>query len=934
MDSAAVGNWLWRQGSGDVATGGQAQPTAWWINFGSYTATTAADKMLGFTGFGTLGGGNLDVNVVGDAGVLDTLGYGFNNTTVNPHSQGLALAVGSTGRIASDGSQQLTGGGDLRVRIGGALNPASVAATADHRDGVLVNLRGDVQLRSTSVGSVDMLYGSISPTQSPGETRAFDPLVATRGVARGGMTLVPGDATFNLQTLGDLVVQNVEDPGRVQLSHVSPFTQDAKVGSGSSWFTLWTKDTAIDLFSLGGNLTPFTRSEATADLAVVYPSILNATAAGGSLYYGKAAQTQTNGDSAYSYPLLLAPGENGQLQFLAQDSIYAGGMPVSQSGTANSAMATPWNPAYQGRVGNAVVASNLSVTGNAGNLSLFAFGSGTTAASSAGSAEPARFYAMDGDLVGVSSGRIITFQKTPGSVHEGETWYEGNGAVRMMAGRDIVSSGRTFGTDGFTVASPSDNLFIHKNTQDISIVSAGRDILYSNFQVAGPGLLEVSAGRNILLTGTGGEHSVTSLGAVLPGDNRPGASIVMQAGVGATGPDYQRFVESYLNPLNQAQTGESLQGGKVAKTYEDELATWLAERFGFAGDSEQARAYYAALPAEQQRVFARDVYFAELKAAGREYNQDGGVREGSYLRGRAAIAALFPTRDVAGNPITYQGDITLFNGSGVHTNAGGSIQMLTPGGGQTFGIEGAAPPSTAGVITQGAGDIQLYSMGSILLGQSRIMTTFGGSIMGWTAEGDINAGRGSKTTVVYTPPKRVYDNWGNVGLSPSVPSTGAGIATLNPIPEVPAGDIDLIAPLGTIDAGEAGIRVSGNVNIAALRVVNAANIQSQGKSSGVPVTASVNTGAMSSASAAGAAASQAAEDAARSQQAAAKQGRASIVTVEVLGFGTEPVQRGVEEGQKTSGYNPNSPVQVLGAGPLSEQARARLTDEERKQISL
>jgi hypothetical protein len=214
------------------------------------------------------------------------------------------------------------------------------------------------------------------------------------------------------------------------------------------------------------------------------------------------------------------------------------------------------------------------------------------------------------------------------------------------------------------------------------------------------------------------------------------------------------------------------------------------------------------------------------------------------------------------------------------------------------------------------------------------MTTFGGSIMGWTAAGDINAGRGSKTTVVYTPPKRVYDNWGNVSLSPSVPSTGAGIATLNPIPEIPAGDIDLIAPLGTIDAGEAGIRVSGNVNIAALRVVNAANIQTQGKSSGVPVAAAVNTGAMSSASAAGAAASQAAQEAARSQQAAAKQGRPSIVTVEVLSFGTEPVERGPEDAPKTSGYNPNSPVQVLGAGPLSDQARARLTDEERKQISL
>ena len=79
----------------------------------------------------------------------------------------------------------------------------------------------------------------------------------------------------------------------------------------------------------------------------------------------------------------------------------------------------------------------------------------------------------------------------------------------------------------------------------------------------------------------------------------------------------------------------------------------------------------------------------------------------------------------------------MFGGAGVHTDFGGSIQMLTPGGGQTFGIEGNAPPSTAGVITQGEGDIQLYAQNSILLGQSRIMTTFGGSILGWSAQGDI-----------------------------------------------------------------------------------------------------------------------------------------------------------------------------------------------------
>ena len=944
-DSAKVGNWLWRQGSADVATGGQAQPTAWWINFGTYASTTSVDQMFGFTGFGTLGGGDLDVSVRGNAGLLDSRTNSALDSALNPRTQGLVLAVGSTGRVANDGSLMLTGGGDLRLRVGGALNPVGVQAL-DLRNGVLVNLRGNAQVQGGAVGAINLTYGSIAPEHSPGETRAFDPLQATRGLPFGGITLVPGDATFSLAAAGDLVVQDVLDPGRVAVANTSAFSRGAEQGVGESWFTLWTDHTAIDLFSAGGNLTPNV-SGRSSDLAIVYPSILRATAAGGNFYYGKAASASQI-DGVYSGTLLLAPGANGELQFLAGDSIYAGGMFVTPSAADPGIMATPWRPAFVGQIANQLVAggNNLSassglVTGGVGVLtdprSLFTFGSPTASAAAYTPHSPARFYALNGDLVGVSSGRVITFEQGQLSRNAGQVWYEGNGAVWMMAGRDIVSSGSAFNNAKGTASEiQTGNLFIHNNPDDISIVSAGRDILYSNFQVAGPGLLEVTAGRNILMSGrpviNGGEVSVTSLGAVVAGDNRPGASIVMQAGVGPNGPDYLRFVEAYLNPVNLAQPGESIQGTKVAKTYENELVSWLAERFGFTGDSEQALVYYKALPAEQQRVFARDVYFAELKAAGREYNTDGSVRQGSYLRGRTAIAALFPDKDVAGNPITYQGDITMFGSSGVHTNFGGAIQMLTPGGSQTFGIEGEAPPSTAGVITQGAGDIQLYSMGSILLGQSRIMTTFGGSIMGWTAEGDINAGRGSKTTVVYTPPKRVYDNWGNVSLSPSVPSTGAGIATLNPIPEVPAGDIDLIAPLGTIDAGEAGIRVSGNVNIAALRVVNAANIQTQGKSSGVPVTAAVNTGAMSSASAAGAAASQAAEDAARNQQAAAKQGRPSIVTVEVLSFGTEPVPREAE--QKSSSYNPDSPVQVLGAGPLSDQARARLTDEERKQISL
>ncbi|WP_261276181.1 filamentous haemagglutinin family protein [Serratia entomophila] len=214
------------------------------------------------------------------------------------------------------------------------------------------------------------------------------------------------------------------------------------------------------------------------------------------------------------------------------------------------------------------------------------------------------------------------------------------------------------------------------------------------------------------------------------------------------------------------------------------------------------------------------------------------------------------------------------------------------------------------------------------------MTTFGGAIQAWSAEGDINAGRGSKTSLVYTPPKREYDGWGNVTLSPQVPSTGAGIATLNPIPEVPPGDIDLIAPLGTIDAGEAGIRFSGNLNIAALQVVNAANILGQGKATGIPMTAAVNVGALTAASQAAGSAVQAVEQASRQAQ----RNQPSLISVEVLGYGNERLEAGGSDGAASAAvpvsYNYGSQVQVLGAGPLSPQSRRQLTPEEQRKLSL
>ncbi|MDI2595413.1 filamentous hemagglutinin family protein [Pseudomonas sp. 681] len=971
VPSVAVGNWLWRQG-----TGNDDIPTAWWINFGSYAAQPLPDQnadsgpyLVGFTGFGTLGGGNISLRAGGDGGMLKALGGGVNN--LYPRSQGLIVAVGSTGRVGSDANLQLTGGGDMDIRIGGTLNPSlqaragqSATGTPQHDlQGALINLRGAAQLTSSAVGGINLQYGAFSIFQDPRETRAYDPFNSTMGSASGGLVLIPGDSGMRLNSRGDLVLGGASDPGRVRLQNSTPFTTADGVehpGGGLSGFTLWTDHTAIDLFSAGGNLTPSTqmaeidvgqspvsgRNTSPTDGRFVFPSILRAVAAQGSIYAGPSAAYGAVGGlfPAQGYSLLLAPSNAGQLELLAGDSIYAGGYAINQSGASALAIATPFAPAFNG-YGNALsstpILTNRGSEGVAADKNLryplFAFGADSYSGLG-GVQAPARFYALTGDLIGIRSGETLHFSDS------GRTWYEGAGPVWMLAGRDIVAAGTDLGKptavplemgNGRDSITSTGNLFIHDDPRAVSRISAGRDILYSSFDIAGPGTLEIDAGRNILMED---RASITSIGPVLAGDHRPGASLVLQAGAGTQGPDYGTFIARYLDPQHLASPGMTLgeQPGKVVKTYGEDLQAWLTLGYGFSGNEEQARAFFTTLSTAEQAVFARQVYFAELRAGGLEYNDASGPRQGSYLRGRNAIAALFPTHDVAGHALRYDGDITLYGGAGIKTLFGGDIQMLTPGGGQVFGIEGAAPPSTAGIITQGAGNIALYSQGSILLGQSRIMTTFGGSILGWSSQGDINAGRGSKTTVVYTPPKRVYDTWGNVTLSPSVPSTGAGIATLNPIAEVAPGNIDLIAPLGTIDAGEAGIRVSGNVNIAALTVVNAANIQTQGKSSGVPMTASVNTGAITSASSAATSATQAAEDVSRQQQAAARQNQASVFTVQVLSFGSEQLAPSRDGASRAPapGYNPNSPVQVLGAGTLDEQTRQQLTEEERGQLTL
>jgi hypothetical protein len=155
------------------------------------------------------------------------------------------------------------------------------------------------------------------------------------------------------------------------------------------------------------------------------------------------------------------------------------------------------------------------------------------------------------------------------------------------------------------------------------------------------------------------------------------------------------------------------------------------------------------------------------------------------------------------------------------------------------------------------------------------MTEQGGDIVMWSSNGSIDAGKGAKTSYSLPAPVFDIDNDFYVTVDAKGLVTGALL-----------GNANLIAPRGTVDAGAAGIRVSGNLNIASLYVTNAFNIHVQGVTTGVLTVAAPSTIALTAASnTAGAAADMATQAIKQQTSLAEQQDVPSLITVEVLGYG-------------------------------------------------
>ena len=135
--------------------------------------------MVGFQGIGALGGGNVTVDIGGNAGQMtdrDEGGAGpAQQGAVTQRGEGLIIAVGSTGRLLPGTTvPKLTGGGDITVNIGGTLNPIDAAAygigayaggpgagqsnESPAVNGDIIDIRGNVSVTAGAIGRVDPVY--------------------------------------------------------------------------------------------------------------------------------------------------------------------------------------------------------------------------------------------------------------------------------------------------------------------------------------------------------------------------------------------------------------------------------------------------------------------------------------------------------------------------------------------------------------------------------------------------------------------------------------------------------------------------------------------------------------------------------------------------------------------------------------------------------
>lgn len=693
--------------------------------------------------------------------------------------------TGNAGEVPQASQVLVQGGGDVDVDAG-----------RDVRSGVFEVDRGNARLRAGSAFTNGRVVGDTNPP----DRRVVYPV------------LVLGDGTIDVQARGDVTVQTAVNGTAL------PATVEARSLLNPAYFYTYSAEARVALSSVDGDIRldsgalalQATRPNGLVDTftnfanLLVYPPQLTAKAISGGIDVGR---------------LQLFPSAHNTLTLLARDDVRLSGA-IQMYDADVARVANPLRPVGSldpapGSGSFGIYLDTVPVTPVSGGATLPLAGTDSvTMVSEAGSI--------------VGNGNTVVLTKS----------------ARVQAGLDIT------------------NLrLVAKNLTDTDVtrIEAGRDIRYdvkkdqtgsnrlvannNGIRVGGPGQVQVLAGGDIDLGNSAGIMTRGNLDDVrLPAG---GATLLVGAGFGRTTdgalrqPALDAFVDRYVVGL-----------GTPPRLYGTDLQRFMAQRTGNPDISAaDALATFRALPADVRLSFVTQVLYQELDQTGLDHNRLGA----SFGRGYTAITTLFPQNG-------YRGDVNLFF-SQIKTEQGGDIQFLVPGGALNVGLtspptelnelkidRSVRPPIPAaanlGILVTAAGAVRGFAKGDIMVNRARILTLRGGDILLWSSGGNIDAGRGAKTASAAPPPVIQTDDSGNVFVNPSGAVSGSGIGQLLTVSGLEPGSVSLIAPLGEVNAGDAGIRVAGNLNIAALRVVGADNIQVGGTSSGVPVS---NVGALSGA---------------------------------------------------------------------------------------
>ena len=928
-------NWLYRRGAVNSTTGTflqttvpvkEVESTAWWVDFSNF-----------FDDLGTLGGGNITLHAGGNISNINA-SIPTNFRMPGTDARGNLIQAGSVAGVE-------LGGGNILIHAGNNIDA-----------GVYYVENGNAELRAG---------GSIitNPTRDPNDPSVtLNPLPGVDSpLSYLPSTFFLGKGSINVEAAGDILMGPV----------ANVFLTEPGVNNSywyKTYFSTYAPTDQVNVQSLGGNITFREDASTSSDLAgatmldlwmsgftnpgnsgnVSYyqpwlrlsePSIIGGGGGGDltAIEPPSLAAAALSGDITFQGNYTTMPSPSGNISLAAAQNINgltdtggaSGGVQIWLASQINLSDANPASvngisdplsmrsqipPSIVSKVAMAnyfnstatptgTISELFAVTGSYygqnGTIQIKNQLNDTTSLLHAGDVNPLQIYAEYGDISGL----------TLYSAKQSE----------ISAGGDITDIG----------------LYIQNNSaNDFSIVSAGGDIIAydptsplqqlaqaansggiyqsGDIQISGPGTLEVLAGGNVNLGNNPGSSDPTlNVGITSVGNSRnpalpfASADVVVGAGVklptGLNSPGVLG-IENFANSVISGPNGQTyLSELAETMTYSGDPLSGTITAASFSPTSTQ-------LSSEEKAKLELQLFYIVLRDTGRNHNNVNSPGYGSYATGEQAIQTFFADSGGNGNVLTWSQDVSTLNG--------GNIDIFAPGGGLTLASTaptGRVSSVAPGIITEGGGGIYIYTQQNVGIGIGRIFTLKGGDIMIWSDKGDIAAGASAKT-VQSAPPTQVLiaPQSGNVETDLAGLATGGGIGVLTTVAGIPPGDVDLIAPAGYIDAGDAGIRSSGNLSLAAPTILNANNIASGGTTSGAPPAppppAAPNISGATAASSASAANNSAAQNASTNSTAEVTEAPPSIIDVEVLGYGGGG---GADDNSSTSTGSGNAPQASL-----------------------